>query len=275
MKLIPLTLIACVVAVTGAIQSQAIPAASAAAATTPRITPLAGTAGPFNPHAGKHTWRFSTGERARITVDIRRSGQSGPILVRNLGTLPAGAHSFTWNGKTGLGSISARDWHWFHVTAVNPAGKSANRAFGGVWVVPDPRKRIGISLSQQKLFAYVGNTVVMSTLVSTGNQALTPTPAGHYTIYSRYHPYQFISPWPLGHPYYYEPAWSSYAFEFIGGGYFIHDAPWRNVFGPASQAGGPPGTDYGGTHGCVNVPLSAAQFVNNWAPNGTPVDVRW
>jgi lipoprotein-anchoring transpeptidase ErfK/SrfK len=61
--------------------------------------------------------------------------------------------------------------------------------------------------------------------------------------------------------------------EFIRGGYFIHDAPWRSVFGKASQGDGRPGTNYGGTHGCVNVPYNAMRFLYGWAPIGTPVHV--
>jgi hypothetical protein len=186
-------------------------------------------------------------------------------------------HLYTWDGKTGSGQLSPADWHWFHVTTTDGVGNSANLAFGGIHVQPLRviLKRITISLSQQALTAYENDRVVWSSLVTTGNRTLTPTPAGHYSIFARYSPFQFISPWPPGHPYWYASAWSTYAMEFIAGGYFIHDAPWRSVFGPASQGGGMPRTDYGGTHGCVNVPLTTAQFLWAWAPNGTPVDVMW
>lgn len=92
-------------------------------------------------------------------------------------------------------------------------------------------------------------------------------------IFAKYSPFEFVSPWPPGSPLWYAPSWVSYAMEFISGGYFIHDAPWRSVFGPASQQGGQPGTNYGGAHGCVNVPSATAQFLWNWARIGTEVDV--
>ena len=52
------------------------------------------------------------------------------------------------------------------------------------------------------------------------------------------------------------------AMLFRDGGYFIHDAPWRSDYGAGSNL-------RGGTHGCVNVPLSGETWLWNWAPVGT------
>jgi lipoprotein-anchoring transpeptidase ErfK/SrfK len=133
-------------------------------------------------------------------------------------------------------------------------------------------KHITISLARQRLRAWEGTHVVLSTPVTTGNANL-PTPVGHFSIFEKRSPFEFISPWPAGSSYWYPPSWVSFAMEFVGGGYFIHDAPWRSVFGKSSNAGGSPGTNYGGTHGCVNVPLNAMKFLFAWAPLGTPVHV--
>jgi lipoprotein-anchoring transpeptidase ErfK/SrfK len=100
-----------------------------------------------------------------------------------------------------------------------------------------------------------------------------PTPLGVYHVLARYSPYRFVSPWPYGSPYYYAPSWTNYALPFRADGYFIHDAPWRSVYGPVSNTGDTPGTNYGGTHGCVNVPLATARFLYTWAAIGTEVDV--
>ena len=131
---------------------------------------------------------------------------------------------------------------------------------------------IVVSLTKEPLYAYNGDKLVMNTLVTTGNPAL-PTPTGHFTIFAKFHPFEFISPWPQGSPYYYPPSWTSYAMEFQSEGYFIHDAPWRTVYGPGSNGPGTPGTNYGGTHGCVNVPYKPARFLFYWASIGTPVDI--
>jgi len=127
-------------------------------------------------------------------------------------------------------------------------------------------KLILISLSRQVLTAYQDGTAVLTTYVATGRPAL-PTPPGVYHIFAKYSPYKFISPWPYGSPYWYPSAWTNWAMEFIGGGYFIHDAPWRSWYGPGANI-------YNGTHGCVNVPYSPMSFLWKWAPIGTTVVVQ-
>jgi lipoprotein-anchoring transpeptidase ErfK/SrfK len=134
-----------------------------------------------------------------------------------------------------------------------------------------PGKRITINVHRERLRAWVGNRVVLSTLVTTGDAAL-PTPLGYYRIYAKYSPFTFISPWPRGSRFWYPPSRVSFAMEFARG-YFIHDAPWRSVYGPGSNVTDAPGTNYGGTHGCVNVPYWAERFLYAWAPIGTPVHI--
>jgi lipoprotein-anchoring transpeptidase ErfK/SrfK len=132
-------------------------------------------------------------------------------------------------------------------------------------------KHITISLFRQRLRAWDGNRVVLSTPVTTGDRLL-PTPIGRFTLYAKYSPYTMISPWPAGDWRYYPPSSMNFAMEFANG-YFIHDAPWRSVYGRGSNAGTAPGTNYGGTHGCVNVPYDAMRFLYAWAPDGTPVHI--
>jgi lipoprotein-anchoring transpeptidase ErfK/SrfK len=128
-------------------------------------------------------------------------------------------------------------------------------------------KVIVVSLGRQALTAYQDGTAVLTTLVATGRPAL-PTPPGVYHIFARYSPYQMISPWPYGSPYWYPNSWTNFAMEFAGGGYFIHDAPWRTWYGPGSNI-------YNGTHGCVNVPYSPMSFLWKWSPIGTTVIVQY
>jgi len=128
-------------------------------------------------------------------------------------------------------------------------------------------KVIVISLSRQVLTAYQDGSAVVTTFIATGRPQL-PTPPGVYHIFHRYSPYLFVSPWGYGSPWWYPPSWTSYAMEFIGGGYFIHDAPWRSWYGPGANL-------YAGTHGCVNVPYSPMVTLWNWAPIGTTVVVQY
>jgi lipoprotein-anchoring transpeptidase ErfK/SrfK len=128
-------------------------------------------------------------------------------------------------------------------------------------------KLIVVSLSRQVLTAFQDGAAVMTTFVATGRPAL-PTPTGVYHIFHRYSPYKMISPWPYGSPYWYPDSWTNWAMEFAGGGYFIHDAPWRSWYGPGSNI-------YNGTHGCVNVPYSQMAFLWGWAPIGTTVVIQY
>ncbi len=130
---------------------------------------------------------------------------------------------------------------------------------------PGPGKLIDISLSRQQLVLYQDGSALFSTIITTGRPGL-PTPPGNYTIMAKYSPYRMISPWPYGHPYWYPPSDMSYAMLFRGGGYFIHDAPWRSIWGS-------PGVD--GSHGCVNVPGGAMGTVWAFADIGTQVVVHW
>jgi hypothetical protein len=135
---------------------------------------------------------------------------------------------------------------------------------------PAPVRKIVVSISQQHLWAYENGRLVMETDVTTGRPEL-PTPTGDYHIFFKQSPYEMISPWPPWSPYYYNSAWVQYVLEFLQGGYFLHDAPWRSWFGPGSQYGD-------GTHGCVNIPGGAGwgpiYFLWNWAQIGDEVLVQ-
>jgi len=133
-------------------------------------------------------------------------------------------------------------------------------------ITPGAGKVIVISLARQTLTAYQDGQVVLTTYVTTGRPAL-PTPPGVYQVMAKYSPFEFISPWPYGSPYWYPSSWVSYAMLFRGGGYFIHDAPWRSWYGPGSNI-------YDGSHGCVNVPLSPMTFLFRWTAIGTTVIVQ-
>ena len=135
-----------------------------------------------------------------------------------------------------------------------------------------PAKWILVSTEGEYMDWFQGTTQVGSSLVTTGNPAL-PTVKGHFKIFAKFSPFTFVSSDPVGSQYYYPPSPVSYAMEFQSAGYFIHDAPWRSVYGPGTDGPGQPGTNYGGSHGCVNVPFNVAQLLFGWAPIGTTVIV--
>jgi lipoprotein-anchoring transpeptidase ErfK/SrfK len=113
---------------------------------------------------------------------------------------------------------------------------------------------IDVDLTNQMLYAYEGNTVVASFLVSTGVAAY-PTVTGQYYIYVKY-----VSTLMTG-PGYYLPnvPYTMYFYE----GYGIHGTYWHNNFGTPMS------------HGCVNMRTSDAEWMFNWASVGTLVNVHY
>jgi lipoprotein-anchoring transpeptidase ErfK/SrfK len=112
---------------------------------------------------------------------------------------------------------------------------------------------IEIELNDQRLTAWEGNTPIRSFMVSTGKRG-TPTPLGTYAIQSKYRST------PMQGEDYHVPD-VPYAMYFSGG-YAIHGAYWHNSFGTPIS------------HGCVNMKVSSARWLYDWAPIGTPVVVR-
>lgn len=254
---------------------------------TPRVTWLGPQKFAFNPYKGQTSIEFSVSKAANVHLGLYRVGSSKPIqtfVYQRLG--PGAVTTLHWAGRDAHGHIVGKGYYFFSVVAIDHANNVGRFNFGGIQVEPQAPKKspagpmvfhgdgkqIVVSLSKETLYAYSGDTLVLQTYVTTGNPSL-PTPIGTYTILAKFHPYQFISPWPKGSPYYYAPSTSTYAMLFRDGGYFLHDAPWRGAFGPGTNGQGQPGTNYGGTHGCINIPLGPTLFLWNWAPVGTRVSV--
>lgn len=253
----------------------------------PRISWLSPSHNSFNPYNGPTSVRFEVSKNASVNLSLYRVGSSTPVAVFHYPHLRGkSVTTVTWTGKSRSGQPVPRGYYFFSVRAVDHAGNRTKLDLGGMSVNPvkpvvgvggvtlyaNGGKKIIVVLSQQTLYAYDGNHLLLKTYVTTGNPSL-PTPTGSYQIMAKYSPYEMVSPWPPGSPYWYPPSWMSYAMLFRDGGYFIHDAPWRSVFGPGSNGPGQPGTNYGGTHGCVNVPPAPMSTLFRWAGIGTSVQV--
>jgi lipoprotein-anchoring transpeptidase ErfK/SrfK len=124
---------------------------------------------------------------------------------------------------------------------------ASNRGSGGT-------RWIDVNLSTQSVYAYEGDTVVNSFIVSTGT-ALTPTVTGKYKIYVKY---QYAN---MSGPGYYLPD-VPYVMYFYKG-YGLHGTYWHHNFGTPMS------------HGCVNLETSNAGWLFNWASVGTVVNVHY
>jgi len=111
-----------------------------------------------------------------------------------------------------------------------------------------------VDLTRQTLTAYVGQTPVRTTPISTG-LSRTPTPVGQYRIYLKLR-YDDMSG-----PGYYLPdvPYTMYFYR----GYGLHGTYWHNNFGHPMS------------HGCVNLPTPEAEWLFNWAEVGTLVNVHY
>ena len=128
-------------------------------------------------------------------------------------------------------------------------------------------RAIVVSLSQGRLWIESGRQVVFTTLVTTGMPAL-PTPVGDFSVLEKKSPIHWISPFPIGSPFYFPPTlWSQQGLLFRDGGYWIHDADWQTRWGPGANA-------ITGSHGCVNVPVGAMPTIYAWAALGDAVLIR-
>jgi lipoprotein-anchoring transpeptidase ErfK/SrfK len=241
----------------------------------------------FNPFRGPIRLQFKVSKDASVRLALWRVGDRSPTATYSFPSVRSGQLvTIFWNGKTRYGKVVPKGYYYFaadvmdrannfthkNIGGINVSPESAIRTPAGVLVFPDAGKRIIVSLSQETLYAYDGTKLVLRTYVTTGNPSL-PTPLGSYTILAKYSPFEFVSPWPAGSPYWYPPSWTTWAMLFQSEGYFLHDAPWRSAFGPGTNGPGQPGTNYGGTHGCVNIPPGPMQTLWNFSPTGTPVDI--
>jgi hypothetical protein len=115
---------------------------------------------------------------------------------------------------------------------------------GGKW--------ISIDLDRQRLTAWEGNDVVLSSPVKSGKYGYA-TPTGTFTIFSKI-PNERMS----GNDYdLKDVSWTQY---FTRNAVAIHAAYWHNNYN------GRPGS-----HGCVNIPPDKAKTLFMWSPTGTTV----
>lgn len=132
---------------------------------------------------------------------------------------------------------------------------------------PAPKARAGnsggksiiVDLSEQHLYAYEGDTLVFDTPVSTGRDGFN-TPPGTFSVYAKLRIQDMKG--TIGGESYYVPDVPHVMY--INGGVAIHGTYWHNQFGIRRMS-----------HGCINAPLAAAEWLYKWAPVGTTTIVRW
>ena len=128
-----------------------------------------------------------------------------------------------------------------------------------------PTTYIEVDLDRQHVYFYIDGGVAIETDCVTGTaNTENATPKGFYSIYFmqkerdlKGQPDETGAPSYISHVHYWMAFYK---------GYGLHDATWRSSFGGNIYT-------YGGSHGCVNLPLDIAAKIYEKATKGTPVMV--
>jgi lipoprotein-anchoring transpeptidase ErfK/SrfK len=149
-------------------------------------------------------------------------------------------------------------------TQATPTPLPTDTALPGptLYIPPTPRPGTGggaghwldVDLTNQMLYAYDGNTLVSSFVVSTGTWE-HPTVTGQYRVYVKY---KYTD---MSGPGYYLPnvPYTMYFYQ----GYAVHGTYWHNNFGTPMS------------HGCVNLSIPDSEWVYNFSTVGTLVNVHY
>jgi peptidoglycan hydrolase-like protein with peptidoglycan-binding domain len=172
----------------------------------------------------------------------------------------AGAVDGVFDGSTAFAVVAFQK-----VTGMARTSRATDDVVAAVQTAVDPPSlvpgggagRIEIDVGRQVLFLYQGNTLSKILPVSTGSGARycvsgscsrALTPAGSYKVFLRVRGWQTSRLGRLYNPLYFN------------GGIAIHGS----LSVPASPA----------SHGCVRIPMGAAEWFPSKVPNGTPVYVK-
>jgi lipoprotein-anchoring transpeptidase ErfK/SrfK len=125
------------------------------------------------------------------------------------------------------------------------------------------REYIEVSLTAMHLYVWADGEVIFDVAASPGRPSY-PTPTGVFYINTKYVSQDMRGPDPdLPEGYYFQPD-VPYVMYFDNQGDAIHGVYWHNNFGQVSSS-----------HGCVGVPVWAAEWLFEWTWIGTPVWIHY
>ena len=154
----------------------------------------------------------------------------------------------------------------FHYDDVEPGSETKQVAEGTenlVYQAAEGEKWVDINLSDNSVTAYIGGKVAGGPFYMVPGAPETPTIVGTFHVYLKYDVQTMRGENADGTKYETEGVpWVTY----FTGSYAMHGAPWRSSFGWSG---------YGGSHGCVNMPVDAAKFIYDWTDMGDTVVVHY
>lgn len=132
-----------------------------------------------------------------------------------------------------------------------------------VYAAAPGERWIDVDLSTDYLTAYEGASAVMQIPFVPG-AAATPTLTGQWNVYAKIANHTMRGENADGTKYETPDVPATLYYD---GGYALHGAYWRSYFGYYSATGG--------SHGCVNLPVSSAWDLYDWASVGTVVNIHY
>ena len=197
-----------------------------------------------------YQWRTSTDSYVGQKVDAVKESADGHYVLSSLNGIYIG-----WVDKAALSGLPtyAKGPDWTVINGYFRSNSGVNYYIGNSYII--------VSLSQQSVWAYKGETMLISAPVITGKpSANNATPRGLFYI----QPFK-QSPSVLIGEDYASPV--SFWIPFVGNMVGLHDSPWQT-----HGYGGDIYLNYG-SHGCVNTPYEAVRTLYYSYPVGTPVVV--
>jgi lipoprotein-anchoring transpeptidase ErfK/SrfK len=222
---------------------------------------VAVVAGPENTDWYKITYNGTTGYVRES--DLRQNADAVTIAAAKLRTQPDTDHDVlaTIPSKSAVtitrGPVNKT---WYEIvydgqTGYVSATVLARQGNGGA-------KLIVVDISDQWVYAYEGGEQIFAAPTSTGKAGFS-TPTGTFAVERKYAAKAMRG--SRNDESWYAPS-VPYVMFFTDRGHALHGAPWlsRSVFGSGTRR----------SHGCVNLPVSAAAWFFDWAAIGTEVQVR-
>ena len=190
-------------------------------------------------------------------LTVAREGKKGP-KTNNTEQITKDVVAAMTDGKAYKGL--------FHYDDVEPGSETKQVAEGTenlVYQAAEGEKWVDINLSNATVTAYVGGKVAGGPFYMVPGAPDTPTVTGTFHVYLKYDVQTMRGRNADGTKYETEGVpWVTY----FTGSYAMHGAPWRSSFGWSG---------YGGSHGCVNMPVGAAKFIYDWTDMGDTVVVHY
>lgn len=172
-----------------------------------------------------------------------------------------------WSVPNQLKFTPSERWSYkTEVTVSLKGGRNGLRSTSGHFLESDFKsfftvvgdKVIDINLTTQTLTLLQDEKSVFSTPISSGKPGCE-TPTGQFEVYAKDRVTDMAST-PEAVEFYYAPD-IPFVLWFYGS-YSIHGTYWHNEFGRVRS------------HGCVNVPVGAAEYIYGWTTIGTPVRIH-